>query len=167
MIVRTITLFIALVGVHDATASTCDLHAEAGKQVGSCGALVEGEQTTLSIAPAAAITSGAWKRGESPVTAWAGSIVVGPYPATPVEIEVYSGASGVMRTAFGWFPVAHFAPAEDVLYRVFGTHTIIVTGKSPILNKAENRSYQFRWMTVYVKVGADWKIAASQATRMP
>ncbi|MCC7348685.1 MAG: nuclear transport factor 2 family protein [Variibacter sp.] len=64
-------------------------------------------------------------------------------------------------------PVIETAPAEDVLYRVFGTYTIIVTGRSPILNKAENRTYQFRWMTVYVKVGADWKIAASQATRLP
>jgi hypothetical protein len=64
-------------------------------------------------------------------------------------------------------PVIETAPAEDVLYRVFAAHTIVVTGKSPILNKAENRTYPFRWMTVYVKIGADWKIAASQATRLP
>jgi hypothetical protein len=64
-------------------------------------------------------------------------------------------------------PVIENAPAEELLYRVFGDHTIIVTGKSPILNKAENKTYQFRWIAVYVKVGADWKIAASQATRLP
>jgi hypothetical protein len=64
-------------------------------------------------------------------------------------------------------PVIENAPAEELLYRVFGNHTIIVTGKSPILNKAENRSYHFRWIAVYVKVGMDWKVAASQATRLP
>ena len=64
-------------------------------------------------------------------------------------------------------PVIENASADEMLYRVFGAHTIIVTGRSPILNKAENRTYQFRWIAVYVKVGADWKIAASQATRLP
>ena len=64
-------------------------------------------------------------------------------------------------------PVIENAPADEVLYRVFGAHTIIVTGRSPILNKVENRTYQFRWIAVYVKAGADWKIAASQATRLP
>lgn len=64
-------------------------------------------------------------------------------------------------------PVIETAPVEELSYRVFADHTIIVTGKSPILNVAENKTYQFRWITVYVKVGADWKIAASQATRLP
>jgi hypothetical protein len=64
-------------------------------------------------------------------------------------------------------PVIETAPAEELRYRVFGTHTIVVTGKSPILNKAENRSYDFRWIVVYVKTGRDWQIAASQATRVP
>ncbi len=115
MIVRSITLFIALV-VQNVAASTCDLHAEAGKQVGSCGALVEDEPTTLSIAPATAITSGTWQQGESPLALWSGSIVVGQYPATPVEIEVFSSGSGAMRTAFGWFPVAHFASTPGDLH---------------------------------------------------
>jgi len=64
-------------------------------------------------------------------------------------------------------PVIEMAPVEELLYRVFGDHTIIVTGKSPILNKAENRTYSFRWIAVYVKVNGDWRLAASQATRVP
>ena len=64
-------------------------------------------------------------------------------------------------------PVIETAPAEELLYRVFGDHTIIVTGKSPILNKTENRTYPFRWIAVYVKVKGDWRLAASQATRLP
>jgi hypothetical protein len=52
-------------------------------------------------------------------------------------------------------------------YRLFGDHTIVVTGKSPIFNKADNRSYDFRWLSVYVKTGGRWQLAASQATRLP
>jgi hypothetical protein len=64
-------------------------------------------------------------------------------------------------------PVIETAPFDEVLYRVFGDHTIIVTGKSPILDKAEKRAHQVRWLAVYVKVAGDWKIGASQATRLP
>jgi hypothetical protein len=64
-------------------------------------------------------------------------------------------------------PLIETAPVDEVLYRVFGDHTIIVTGKSPIQDKAEKRVYQVRWLAVYVKVAADWKIAASQETRLP
>jgi hypothetical protein len=64
-------------------------------------------------------------------------------------------------------PVIETAPVDDLNYRVFGDHTIVVTGKSPILNKAENRTYKFRWISVYVKTGGRWQLAASQATRLP
>ncbi|HEX2215782.1 MAG TPA: nuclear transport factor 2 family protein [Xanthobacteraceae bacterium] len=64
-------------------------------------------------------------------------------------------------------PTIETAPVEELLYRVFGTHTIIVSGKSPIPIPHEGRTDQVRWMAVYVKVGGDWKIAVSQATRLP
>ncbi len=64
-------------------------------------------------------------------------------------------------------PVIETAPVDDLNYRVFGDHTIVVTGKSPIHNKAENRSDNFRWLSVYVKTGGRWQLAASQATRLP
>ncbi|BAT60859.1 hypothetical protein GJW-30_1_03409 [Variibacter gotjawalensis] len=64
-------------------------------------------------------------------------------------------------------PLIENAPADDIRFRVHGEHTIIVTGRSPILNTKENKTYQFRWMAVYVKQGQDWKLAASQATRLP
>jgi hypothetical protein len=63
-------------------------------------------------------------------------------------------------------PVIETAPVEELRYRVFGDQTIIVTGRSPILNKDDNRHYDFRWIAVYVKNGPDWQLAASQATRI-
>jgi ketosteroid isomerase-like protein len=70
-------------------------------------------------------------------------------------------------SALAGHPVIETAPVEELSYRVFGDHTIVVTGKSPIPNKAENRSDNFRWISVYVKTGGRWQLAASQATRMP
>jgi Domain of unknown function (DUF4440) len=64
-------------------------------------------------------------------------------------------------------PVIETAPVAELSYRVFGDHTIIVTGKSPILNKTEKRTDNFRWISVYVRTGDRWQLAASQATRLP
>jgi hypothetical protein len=64
-------------------------------------------------------------------------------------------------------PAIETAPVEDLNYRVFADHTIIVTGKSAIRNKAENRTHQLRWIAVYVKTKGEWQIGASQATRLP
>jgi hypothetical protein len=64
-------------------------------------------------------------------------------------------------------PVIENAPVEDLSIRIFNADTAIVAGKSPILNKAENRMYDFRWIAVYVKAHGKWHLAASQATRLP
>ncbi len=64
-------------------------------------------------------------------------------------------------------PVIELAPVTDRHVHVHGGATAIVTGLSPILNTSENRSYDFRWMQVYVKDAQGWRLAASQATRLP
>jgi hypothetical protein len=64
-------------------------------------------------------------------------------------------------------PSIEMAPADELSIRVFGTDTAIVTGRSPILNVRENRDYDFRWIAVYVRVAGEWRLAASQATRLP
>jgi hypothetical protein len=35
------------------------------------------------------------------------------------------------------------------------------------MNTSAGRSYGFRWMQVYVRLGGAWHLAASQATRLP
>ncbi|CAA9312630.1 MAG: hypothetical protein AVDCRST_MAG90-557 [uncultured Microvirga sp.] len=64
-------------------------------------------------------------------------------------------------------PVIETAPAEELTLRVFGPDTVVITGRSPILNRTENRAYDFRWMAVHVRTAGDWRLAASQATRLP
>jgi len=112
-------IFLVLAGalalVQAPTPDSCAFHPGGGKWEGSCGVLIEGERTFLSIAPAPSITTGVWRRGEAPGAVWAGEIVVGEDAATPVEIEVYGDGSGVMRTLFGWFAVSRFVAAKDSL----------------------------------------------------
>jgi hypothetical protein len=64
-------------------------------------------------------------------------------------------------------PVIEVAPVDELSVRTFGEHTAIVTGRSPILNRSENRTYEFRWIAVYVRHGGVVQLAASQATRLP
>jgi hypothetical protein len=59
------------------------------------------------------------------------------------------------------------APADDLHIRVHGNATAIVTGRSPTLNRGENRTYEFRWVQVFVRDGERWRLAVSQATRLP
>lgn len=62
-------------------------------------------------------------------------------------------------------PVIEDAPMTETMVRVHGDSTLF-SGRSPILNRAENKLYDFRWLQVYVREGGTWKLAASQATRL-
>ena len=64
-------------------------------------------------------------------------------------------------------PMIENAPASELSFRVFAGPTVIVTGKSPILNVREQKTYDFRWVAVYVTGRDGWLLAASQATRLP
>ena len=64
-------------------------------------------------------------------------------------------------------PMIENAPARELVYRVFAGPTVIVTGLSPILNVKEQKTYDFRWVAVYVTGRDGWQLAVSQATRLP
>lgn len=63
-------------------------------------------------------------------------------------------------------PLIEAAPATDLVFRIFTGPTVIVTGKSPILNMQEQKTYDFRWVCVYVTAKDGWQLAVSQATRL-
>lgn len=63
-------------------------------------------------------------------------------------------------------PVIELARVEELTIRVPHPDTAILSGRSPIANRAEGREYEFRWLQVYVRAGGDWQLAVSQATRM-
>jgi hypothetical protein len=63
-------------------------------------------------------------------------------------------------------PLIEAAPATELVFRVFVGPTVIVTGKSPILNVKEQKTYDFRWVCVYVNWEDGSQLAVSQATRL-
>jgi ketosteroid isomerase-like protein len=64
-------------------------------------------------------------------------------------------------------PTIEMAHPDELNVQSYNGNTAIVRGKSPILNLRENLLYQFRWVQTYVKLSGSWKLAVSQATRLP
>ena len=112
-----LVLFIVLVRVLAATQasgpSTCEFRPVDTRWSGSCGPFLDGHPT-LKIAPAKRITSGTWRKDVQPTAVWAGDINDRAVDE-PMEIEIYSGGTGVMRTENGWFPISEFQQAESLV----------------------------------------------------
>lgn len=105
-----------LIALESPSSPTCSLHRVAEHWEGSCGTLIEGKESSVTIRQAGAIASGLWKKGKTPSSVWSGTITAGEYPATPIEIEIYADRRGAMRTLFGWFPVSDFSETSHALH---------------------------------------------------
>jgi hypothetical protein len=81
---------------------------------GSCGPLF-GETPRLSMRAAKDLTTGAWRRDQHPESVWAVEAKQSESLSQPMELEVYPGGSGVLRTPVGWFGVSGFVLARDTL----------------------------------------------------
>jgi ketosteroid isomerase-like protein len=64
-------------------------------------------------------------------------------------------------------PTIEMAHPDELVMHSYQGVTAILRGKSPILNARENLYYQFRWVQVFIKTPTGWKLAVSQATRLP
>jgi hypothetical protein len=64
-------------------------------------------------------------------------------------------------------PVIETAATTEMSLRVHGPDQVILTGKSPIFSKADNKSYDVRWVQAYSRATGEWKLVVSQATRIP
>ena len=76
------------------------------------------------------------------------------------------GKDARIVSALAGDPVIETAPDNDLVIRVPGGWTAIAMGTSPIRSLADGKTYDFRWIVVYVRMGESWQIAASQATRI-
>lgn len=72
-----------------------------------------------------------------------------------------------LASAMAGEPMIENAPATELSYRVFAGPTVVVTGRSAILNVKEQKTYDFRWVSVYVTGKDGWLLAVSQATQLP
>jgi len=130
--------------------STCRFHPLTDRWEGSCGSMF-GQSPIFTIARATSITTGMWRKDAQPTSVWAGSMAD---PDAPIEIELYAGGAGVMRTEYGWFPVSAFdAGGSTLTFQVDAAHEVapnaldreIVRRAAAILtndavwNRADNR----------------------------
>jgi hypothetical protein len=74
--------------------------------------------------PAKAITTGVWREDIHLVSVWAGDMTDEGSPNAPIELEIYAGGWGVLRTEYGWFAVAHFASSPGLSFDLDASHEV-------------------------------------------
>jgi hypothetical protein len=112
--------------------SQCSLR-EANRLVhrfeGGCGRLF-GQEPRMKLKRARAIDSGRWRNDSTPVAVWAGTMSDSGYNDAELELEVYGGAVGILRTAYGWYPVRSVAASDSTL--TFNVDTTAEVSPSPL-----------------------------------
>lgn len=76
------------------------------------------------------------------------------------------GRDARIVSALAGDPVIETASVREMVIRVPNDWTAIVTGLSPVRSLADAKTFDFRWMAVYVRTEKNWALAASQATRL-
>jgi hypothetical protein len=119
---------------------------------GSCGALFD-QTPVMTLSPARGITTGVWRDDAHPASVWVGDMTDEGYPNDPLELEIYTGGWGVLRTVYGWFAVTQFASSPTLSFDLEASHEVrpnaldheIVRKAAAILstgaawNRADNR----------------------------
>jgi hypothetical protein len=72
----------------------------------------------MTLAPAKGISTGVWRDDIHPASVWAGDMTDQGHRNAPLELEVYTGGRGVLRTEYGWFPVTHFASSSTLSFEL-------------------------------------------------
>jgi hypothetical protein len=115
------------VALHFTTPSQCLLH-EANRLVhrweGSCGRLF-GQEAKMRLKPATTIVSGRWRKDVAPITVWAGDMTDEGHPNAPIELELYDGGSGVLRTEYAWYAVTAYSATATALTFQLDTARVI------------------------------------------
>jgi hypothetical protein len=75
--------------------------------VGGCGRIFD-QTPAITLKPAAGITTGIWRSDIHPSEVWSGDMTDQGNSNAVLELEIYPGEWGVLRTAYGWYPVTHF-----------------------------------------------------------
>jgi hypothetical protein len=90
---------------------------------GSCGALFD-QTPAMTLSPARGITSGVWRDDAPPASVWAGDMTDEGYPNEPLELEIYTGGWGVLRTVYGWFAVTQVASSPTLSFDLDASHEV-------------------------------------------
>ena len=64
-------------------------------------------------------------------------------------------------------PTIETAPEENLVVEAFEPATVAVVAVSPVKDRQTGAAPRFRWLTVYIKQADGWRVALSQASRVP
>ena len=109
----TIVMFV-IGSFHALALSRCILHRAGNSWSGGCGLLFH-QTPVMTLAPEPSITTGLWRADRHPASAWAGSMT-DDGDTDALELEVYPDRSGLLRTEYGWFAIAHFVAAATLRF---------------------------------------------------
>lgn len=107
----------------------------------------------MTLRPAASVSTGIWRRDLRPTSVWSGEMTDLGYANAPIELEIYKGDWGVLRTVYGWFAVSSFSFSRKLTFLLDASHEVkpdsldrkIVLRAATILsaesawNRADNR----------------------------
>jgi hypothetical protein len=82
---------------------------------GSCGALFH-QTPAMTLRPAKVSTFGVWRDDMQPISVWLGDMSDEGYRNAALELDLYSGGQGVLRTEYGWFPVTDFVSSSTLRF---------------------------------------------------
>jgi hypothetical protein len=105
------------------THSLCQFHRVRDHFAGSCGSLFD-QTPEMTLRPAASISSGAWRTDIHPSSVWSGDMTDRGYPNAPLELEIYAGNWGVLRTVYGWLPVNGFVLNSGMSFDLDSHHEV-------------------------------------------
>jgi hypothetical protein len=93
----------------------CSLHRADDHFVGGCGKLFD-QEPEMTLRAAASTVTGVWRDDIRPISVWAGDMTDNGYANAPLELEIYTGDWGILRTAYGWFAVSKFRSSNTTSF---------------------------------------------------
>ena len=87
--------------------ASCHFRRASDHYVGSCGPLFD-QDPVMTLKPASSVTTGVWREDLHPISFWAGDMTDQGYPNARLELEIYQGGWGILRTEYGWYRVTQF-----------------------------------------------------------
>jgi hypothetical protein len=131
----------------------CVLSGSSSHVVGSCGRF-DDETPKMQMSPSKTGAHGVWRTDVRPTAIWAGDMTLEGSPNAFIQLEVYAGDKGILRTVFGWFPVSNFISSPsglsfdldaahevspNALDRTIIVQAAAILSNASVWNRADNR----------------------------
>jgi hypothetical protein len=83
----------------------------------------------MTLQSSAAVVGGSWQSDSKPSVVWYGSMTDEYYPAAPIQLQIFTGDTGMRQNIYGWFPVTSYATtASGFTFELDGVHEVPPNG---------------------------------------